>query len=275
MSNTKTRILVSAFGIPFLLSACYLGGYFFLGLVLLIGIISFTEYAALSLNKNSKPNIPVSITAISLIILESYFQFIKSFEVLLLIIILVLFLTELFRNNGSAIHNIGASISAIFYLGFLPSTLIYLREFYGQSQFVYSNGGLLIIGILATIWVCDSAAFFLGVAFGKHKLFPRVSPNKSWEGAVAGFVFSVIAMIVFKSWFLEFLSWTDAVSIGIIAGTIGQTGDLVESLIKRDANVKDSSQIIPGHGGILDRFDSLLFTAPAVFLYLHFTHNIF
>ena len=123
---------------------------------------------------------------------------------------------------------------------------------------------------MASIWICDSAACFLGTAFGKHKLFPRVSPNKSWEGAVAGFIFAIVAMIAAKAVVLDELNLTDAVVIGFIIGTIGQIGDLVESLIKRDAGVKDSSQLIPGHGGIFDRFDSLLFTSPAVYIYLYF-----
>jgi len=99
-------------------------------------------------------------------------------------------------------------------------------------------------------------------------LMLRVSPKKSWEGAVAGFIFSVIGMVASKSLMLEFLSTFDAIIIGIIVGVFGQIGDLVESLIKRDANVKDSSSLIPGHGGILDRFDSLLFSAPIIYLYL-------
>ena len=108
----------------------------------------------------------------------------------------------------------------------------------------------------------------MGTAFGKHKLFPRVSPNKSWEGAIAGFVFAIITMIAAKATVIDLLTLYDAVIIGIIVGIIGQMGDLVESLVKRDAGVKDSSAIIPGHGGIFDRFDSLLLTAPVVYLYL-------
>lgn len=121
---------------------------------------------------------------------------------------------------------------------------------------------------MVSIWICDSAAFFLGTAFGKHKLFPRVSPNKSWEGAIAGFIFAIITMITAKALLLNELTLIDSLIVGIIVGSIGQLGDLVESLFKRDAGVKDSSALIPGHGGILDRFDSLLLTAPAVYIYL-------
>ncbi|MFZ1281640.1 MAG: phosphatidate cytidylyltransferase, partial [Ignavibacteriaceae bacterium] len=129
-------------------------------------------------------------------------------------------------------------------------------------------GGYLIISIFASIWICDSAAFFGGTALGKHKLFHRVSPKKSWEGAIFGFVFAILAMILAKNLVLDFLSLKDAIAIGLITGTIGQIGDLAESLLKRDAGVKDSSNLIPGHGGIFDRFDSLLFSAPVIYLYL-------
>ena len=101
-------------------------------------------------------------------------------------------------------------------------------------------------------------------------MFPRVSPKKSWEGTLFGLLFAVIAMITSKVVFLGFVSWQDAILIGLIVGIVGQIGDLIESLLKRDAGVKDSSDFIPGHGGVFDRFDSLLYTAPAVFLYIKY-----
>jgi phosphatidate cytidylyltransferase len=120
------------------------------------------------------------------------------------------------------------------------------------------------------IWVCDSAAYYIGSAFGKHKLFPRVSPNKSWEGAIAGFIFAVVTAVAAKYLLLDYLRTDQAVILGIIVGIFGQLGDLFESLLKRDAGVKDSSNLIPGHGGVLDRFDSLLVVSPLVYLYLDF-----
>ena len=177
---------------------------------------------------------------------------------------------ELFRNKGSVVKNLGATFLGILYIGLFSSTLIAIREFYPNTNDLYFKGGYLIISMVATIWVCDSAAFFGGTALGKHKLFPRISPNKSWEGALFGFVFAILTMVLAKVFVLDFLSWTNVIVLGIIVGIIGQLGDLVESSMKRDAGVKDSSSIIPGHGGIFDRFDSLLFSAPAVWLYLKY-----
>jgi phosphatidate cytidylyltransferase len=110
----------------------------------------------------------------------------------------------------------------------------------------------------------------VGSAMGKHKLFPRVSPQKSWEGAAAGLVFAILSALAAKYLVLEFLPAASAIVIGAIVGTIGQLGDLTESLMKRDAGVKDSSTLIPGHGGAFDRFDSVLLVAPCVYLYLDY-----
>jgi phosphatidate cytidylyltransferase len=218
-------------------------------------------------NKHIYVNLTVGWLIIFIIIINEYNPFIPVKE-LILLSILVLLLLELFRNKESAISNLGTTLLGIFYIGFFSAALVDLREFYNDSAFTYYQGGYLIISILAAIWICDSAAYFLGTALGKHKLMPRISPNKSWEGAIAGFIFSVITLIAAKALLLEFLEWRDIIAIGIIIGILGQCGDLIESMIKRDSRVKDSSSIIPGHGGIFDRFDSLLFTAPVVYLYL-------
>ena len=269
LGNTSTRIIVSVIAIPLIIAACLYGEIPFLIFTLFIGLAAFGEFSKMVQNKSARVNIVLGYLSVAAIILNSYFKFSDVNTILIGSAILIL-LTELFRNKDSAIINIGTTLLGVLYFGILASTILLLREHFSRDDILYAEGGYLIISILVSIWVCDSAAFFLGSAFGKHKLFPRVSPNKSWEGAIAGFVFAIIAMIVAKFYFIDFLTLLDAITIGIIVGTIGQMGDLVESLIKRDAGVKDSSALIPGHGGIFDRFDSLLLTAPAVYLYLHF-----
>ncbi|HHE54472.1 MAG TPA: phosphatidate cytidylyltransferase, partial [Caldithrix abyssi] len=123
------------------------------------------------------------------------------------------------------------------------------------------------------IWICDTFAYFLGKQFGKHRLFERVSPKKSWEGAVAGLVGALLTYLLV--YFLQIIPITIYVAIvgGLIVGIVGQFGDLVESWFKRDAKVKDSSNLLPGHGGILDRFDSVMFSSVA-FLALYFILQI-
>jgi phosphatidate cytidylyltransferase len=269
LGNTATRIIVSLIAIPLIIAACLFGGIPFLIFVIGIAIISFWEFSKLAKNKKAHVNLVLGGLTVILIVANVYFKFVDFF-ILIIISSTLLLLVELFRNKESAIINVGSTFLGIFYLGLFSSTILLIREYFAHSEMLYSEGGYLIISIMVSIWVCDSAAFFLGSAFGKHKLFPRVSPNKSWEGAIAGFVFAIIAMIVAKATVIDLLTLTDAIVIGVIVGVIGQMGDLVESLVKRDAGVKDSSAIIPGHGGIFDRFDSLLLAAPVVYIYLYF-----
>jgi len=260
LGNTAVRILVSIVAIPALVLMAYFGSVYFLSFVLIISGISFYEYSVMAKQKGANVNINIGLLAIIFLIINQYKFFFSQFVMLLIY--------ELFRNNGSAILNLGSTLLGIFYLGIFGSTLIGIREFYPNVDELYYNGGYLIISIFASIWICDSAAFFGGTALGKHKLFVRVSPKKSWEGAIFGFIFAILAMILAKFIVLDFLSIKNAIAIGFITGTIGQIGDLTESLLKRDAGVKDSSNLIPGHGGIFDRFDSLLFSAPVIYLYL-------
>ncbi|MBI5022519.1 MAG: phosphatidate cytidylyltransferase [Ignavibacteriales bacterium] len=209
---------------------------------------------------------------------------------IILIFVFVILIYELFRNRGSVLLNASATIFGVLYISLFLGTVIGLRELFVPLDFpmsryfnsltsftdpqtaaiVYRWGGYTVIAILATIWICDSAAYYVGSAFGKHKLFPRVSPNKSWEGAIGGFIFSILAAIIAKYIALEYLSVANAIVIGMIVGVFGQLGDLFESALKRDAGVKDSSTLLPGHGGVLDRFDSLLFAAPLVYFYLDY-----
>ena len=155
-------------------------------------------------------------------------------------------------------------------------SLISISNFKGGSE-IFSAGintvGLtwqayLLLSMFVSVWVCDSAAYFAGRAFGKHKLFARVSPKKSWEGAIAGVIFSTLSFALLTHTFLENFPLIHGICIGLLIGIIGPIGDLCESLLKRDANIKDSSSLIPGHGGVLDRFDSIMFVAPTIYIYL-------
>lgn len=270
--NTAKRVWVSVFTIPAILAASYFGNFFFYLFVLIISLASFYEFSLLVKNKNVDVNLYVGYVSIIFIVTSQYFFKIDIYSFILLVTVLISGI-ELFRNKKSAILNISSTLLGIFYIGFFSSALISIREFFPSNSNHYNQGGFLVMSILITIWICDSAAFFGGTAMGKHKLFPRVSPNKSWEGAIFGFIFSILSMFVLKIIILQFLSWVSVISLGIIIGIIGQIGDLVESLFKRDAGVKDSSNFIPGHGGIFDRFDSLLFSAPVILFYLRYFTN--
>jgi phosphatidate cytidylyltransferase len=214
----------------------------------------------------------------------------QTLMILFLLFIPILLLVELFRNRGSALLNVASTLFGVAYVSLFLGTLIGLRELFIPEDFpvyahfnvpglavpddirstIYQWGGYTLIAVFVSIWMCDSAAYFAGRAFGRHKLFPRVSPNKTWEGAVAGLVAAIGTFLLARGLILPYLSIASALVCGSIVGVFGQLGDLIESLLKRDAGVKDSSALIPGHGGILDRFDSLIFVAPLLFFYLDF-----
>ncbi len=214
-------------------------------------------------------------------------------QVLLISMLLVfplVLLLELFRDVGSAITNVATTLFGVCYVSLFLGSFIGLRELFVPGDFpfyryfdvqglavpdeiakiVYDWGGYTTIAVFASIWICDTAAYFAGRAFGKRRIFERVSPNKTWEGAVVGLVFAVATFVVVGQLLLPYLSITSALICGTIIGLFGQLGDMVESLLKRDAGVKDSSAFIPGHGGVLDRFDSLIFVAPLIFFYFDF-----
>jgi phosphatidate cytidylyltransferase len=194
------------------------------------------------------------------------------FTYLVLTILLVaLSVSELSRSvKEQAINHISGTIFGAMYVGWLMSHLVLLRELPRAMDQPYSMGtGYALLPFVLT-WTCDSAAYFFGMKFGKHKLLPRISPAKSWEGAFAGACFAVISAFVYKEVYAGFLTWFDCMALGLMTGVLAQVGDLVESLMKRDVDMKDVSSTIPGHGGILDRFDSLLFTAPMTYYFLRF-----
>ena len=262
LNNLGTRVVVALFGIPLIIIVSVLGRWPFVIFTLAIALISFFEFSQMVINKRHYVNMLIGILSISAIVINTYEHYI-GYHSLIVMIVSALLALELLRNKGSAISNLGSTLLGIFYIGFFSSSLIALRQLYEYSYFLYDQGGYLIISVFASIWLCDSAAYFIGSAVGSHKIFPRISPNKSWEGTITGFFFAIFGMIV-----SHFLSTSNAVVLGMIVGIFGQTGDFIESMFKRDTNVKDSSGLIPGHGGIFDRFDSLLFTVPAVYMYL-------
>ena len=269
LSNNLTRIIVAVIAIPLILLTSYFGHYYFYLFVLFIGLLSYYEFWIFVKNKKSFANLPLGLLIIALLITNQFKHLVDIYTILVISVLLILII-ELFRDKGSAIGNVGSTVLGIFYIGFCSSSLVAIREFFPDINDLYLRGGFVIISMLVSIWLCDTAAFYAGTALGRHKLFERVSPKKSWEGAIFGFIFAIVAFVIAKLFILSFLSWKDVFILGLIIGIVGQIGDLVESLFKRDAGIKDSSTLIPGHGGVLDRFDSLLFSSPVIWLYLKY-----
>jgi len=158
---------------------------------------------------------------------------------------------------GTALNTLFPVIFVGLALGYLPK----IRTIPGE------DGADLLLLVLVCVIFADAAAYYVGTSIGKHRMAPRLSPNKSWEGAVGGMLASVGGAVLAHFWFFQRLPLGHALAIGLILGVVAILGDLSESLIKRAAGVKDSSNLIPGHGGLLDRSDSLLFSGPALYYY--------
>jgi len=165
-------------------------------------------------------------------------------------------------NVKIAIDQISFTLFGILYVAGLGGYYLLIRNL--------QDGGRLIFCLLLIVWLGDIVAYYGGKHFGKRPLAPVVSPNKTMEGAIAGLTGNLIAGVIVGHFFLDHIATVHCLLVALICGTIGQFGDLAESLLKRYAGIKDSGDVLPGHGGILDRIDSLLFAGPAFYCYLKF-----
>lgn len=181
-----------------------------------------------------------------------------------IVFLMVPFLYALFSVKHDAKHVFTYLFGSFTFLC-LPSSLMLFM--YREDLFGNLAGPGLIILVFCLLWANDIFAYLTGKLLGKHKLFPRISPGKTIEGSLGGLVFAIIAMIVFAH-YAEWLPKADGIGMAAIAVVFGTLGDLSESMLKRQAGVKDSGKLIPGHGGILDRFDSVMFSVPFIFVYL-------
>jgi phosphatidate cytidylyltransferase len=195
---------------------------------------------------------------------------------------LLLLLGLALRRGGQPRVLESAAVTAlgVFYVGWLSAHFVLLRELPWRAGLAYHDGSSLVLYAFLVTWSCDTGAYLTGRFLGRTRPWSVISPRKTLEGALGGFVFALIAAQVGAATFLRadsghagdggarLLTWPHALAVGALVGVCGQVGDLVESLFKRDAESGDSSDLIPGHGGVLDRFDSLYFGAPIVYHYL-------
>lgn len=267
MTNLGQRTITGLIGAVLLFAGVIYSEPTFIMLMILLTSLALLEFYRLSENDNIKPQKTLGLLINILMFLPPLIQniFETGFNILPLIIILpfIVFIRELFIREGKPINNIGTTLMGNLYIS-LPVFCFYLISFQGiRGDYQYE----CIIGYFAIMWGNDIGAYFAGTYFGKHKLFERISPKKTWEGFFGGvilaFVFAFIASRLFNNF--SFTQWM--VIAGIISVT-GTLGDLVESMFKRSVSVKDSSSMLPGHGGMLDRFDALFISAPFVFFFL-------
>jgi phosphatidate cytidylyltransferase len=267
MSIKANRSIVSTLGIPGILLFIWAGGIWFAFFILAVMVLALFEYYQIAKLKEIKPLIWLGVLASFFIAYFYYYQpavdTIYVFSIIVAFVIVALFI-ELFSKKPNPTENFNITIGGILYIPLLVGALIGIREFdtANETNFTFA--------LFLSIWICDSAAYIGGKKFGKKKIYPSASPNKTVVGSVAGLIFSFITYIVMdKIGFIKLdLDITQITILSVISGVFGQTGDFVESLFKRDAGVKDSGILLLGHGGVLDRFDSLIIASPLVYIFL-------
>ncbi len=266
--NLGQRVAVAAIGGPLVVAAAWYGGWYFFVLVVGITLLALHEFLNLMEARGGEPLRSWIYLAAVVFLFTVQRGSLSAAAVVFAVFLFGLFLNELRRVPRNFILNTATAILAFCYLPVLYAFLLAVRGYPANAGLPYRAGGEWILLILLSIWVCDTAAYFVGSRFGQHKLAPAISPNKSVEGAVGGLAGGVLTAILCRQWFATSLTLMDAGIIGLLVGVFGQLSDLVESQFKRDAGVKDASSLLPGHGGILDRFDSQLLAVPVVFVYL-------
>lgn len=173
------------------------------------------------------------------------------------------------RDKSVSMLRLAMSAAGLLFVALPLGFLTLLRELRGDSAEFYVAGRNAAVLLVSLVWTQDTAAWAVGMAFGRHRLAPAVSPKKSWEGAVGGLAAAVaVALFLREAWMRPLFGRGEVVLLAAGLGALAQVSDLAESLIKRCLGVKDSSQLLPGHGGVLDRFDSFLFSAPFLYFYM-------
>ena len=275
-SELVRRVGFAVVAIPLALLTVWYGGFPLAGLLAVAGALGTRELFALAERGGTRPDRALGVTTAALIPLVTYLALSRpevgraagETGVYAAALWLLLLLSLTLVNHSPADRPMGAAsvtLLGVLYTGGLPALLLFIRH--GQLPLQSWAGAWLVFFPLVVTWVCDTAAMFAGRTIGGPKLAPTISPGKTRSGTIAGVIGGLAVAPVFSAWIfprvgLEIPGW-QALAIAGVLSVVGQVGDLVESLFKREAGVKDSSHLIPGHGGVLDRLDSLYFVVPA------------
>ena len=269
----KTRIITGTVAACLFIPVCYFSEYvsfpIIIGLFSLIGVYEMAK--CLGFDKSYAITIPMYIIALGLPIFRYYTGYIFENKItssfltcsLLLFFGMLIYVLAyvMFKKNTVKVSEMLTFYSLFIYIVGCFTSIVLVR--YGSERFMYL---LVFLGA----WICDSFAYFVGKFFGKHKLIPEISPKKTVEGSIGGIAFTIIGFVIFglivNNGFDANISYVKLCILGVILSIVSQIGDLIASAIKRQYGIKDYGNIFPGHGGILDRFDGVLLTAPTLFI---------
>ena len=271
MKELQIRTIWGILFVVVLTGAILFGPYTFALLFLLLSVFILKEFYSLAVKAGFSPQIIPGLVTGGIIFVLSFLVVNNAIPVksiyAFLVVLFFFPVYELFRKKGTPLVNIAITGFGILYVS-VPLSMLNFFVFpgiTGHPPYDYS----LLISLLVFIWVSDSGAYLFGVKFGRHRLFERISPKKSWEGFAGGLFTSLVAARILSAIFPQY-SFSFMMIIAVITVVAGTFGDLVESMIKRNVGVKDSGHFMPGHGGLLDRFDSLLLASPLIFFVLQF-----
>lgn len=271
MNNFTKRTLTATVFVAILLGCTYWNQYSFAALFGIISIIGTWEFYGLVEKTGHQPQKVLGTIAGAVLFgsfaLTAMSKCPTQFLLINIPVLFLVFIRELYTRASQPFTNIAFTLLGIIYVALPFSLLNFITTYNGTYNYE------LLFGFFFILWSNDTGAYLTGSAIGKRKLFARVSPGKSWEGCAGGAVFSYAVAYIISGWYTS-ISTMDWLVIATILIVIGTLGDLVESLFKRSINVKDSGTILPGHGGILDRFDSLIMASPFVFSYLYFVKEV-
>jgi phosphatidate cytidylyltransferase len=268
VKNLYTRTITGIIFVAVIIGSMILHPLAFAAVIFVILAAAILEFYNLSSNNTIQPQkitgIIIGGLVFSAFILTGMQIIHSEYLTIIPILILVPVAAELFRNRPNAVQNIAFTVFPILYLSIPLSAMVLLISPMITKEAVHWH---ILFSFFIILWANDTFAYLSGMWLGKHKFFERISPKKTWEGTTGGLVFGLVAGYVMSVFFKELtvIQWLIASLIIIVTGTLG---DLSESLLKRTFGVKDSGNFFPGHGGVLDRFDSVLFAAPALFCYL-------
>lgn len=255
----KTRVITAVVALAIFIPILYVGGYWIDFASAVLGLVALSE--VFIMRKKIIVSLEAFIGALGVLVMilpDSFFNFVPQnlgrIDMLGIIIALLLVLTVTTKNKTSY-DDIGVTALSIIYIG---------TGFHYLAAIRNKEGFALLMFSLLIVWLTDSGAYMGGRAFGKHKLWPAISPNKTWEGSITGVIVAMIFAVIYTHFVPLGHGVPMMLLIAFVMSVWGQIGDLVESALKRYYGVKDSGKILPGHGGILDRFDSLLFVLPLV-----------
>lgn len=275
LTKSVTRLLTGlVFGFTALF-AIMAGGLWLVGLVLVIVTLAAKEYVKILEHKGFRPSFRIIILSSVLFAALAYFNRFDLVALAFTACSIMAFMSVLFKGKQPYIANVATTILGFVYCGWFPLHLLFLRDLGSEPAYsgifkynVTTEGAGYALLLFFAVILTDSMCYYAGCYFGKHKLSKVISPNKTIEGSIGGTLACMIFCIIFGQ--VLMIPWYHCIILGLIIAAFAQIGDLCESMIKRDAGVKDSSNILPGHGGFLDRTDSYILTIPVVQYYMYF-----